>query len=308
MTTNNPVFSVFSVNDMQLITHIPQPTQQPVKKQRRVHVKSACVPCRQAHAACDEKRPCSRCVKRNHPELCSSKSHLEEHEDSEDYDEAPTAKRPRIESPQHPSNTMYSSSTLSNPPFPTPNLNINPSSLSSPSHFQSQLQVDFTNLSPSGSWSSKPSPPVSASPTHSNTFTQPLTSKGKRPSLSSASPIFNNAAYIESSTSVGQDGSGNDTQFEHKSHLHSSGSLIHESRALKHDANNNVQDHNMSQAARKSDLDSVLYNNSSPQNQINRDQVSFIEKIIIIQTPLDIVVLYFDSCVFYYTIFLLHNK
>eukprot|EP01125_Pyxidicula_operculata_P005910 TRINITY_DN2066_c0_g1_i2.p2 TRINITY_DN2066_c0_g1~~TRINITY_DN2066_c0_g1_i2.p2 ORF type:complete len:265 (+),score=12.50 TRINITY_DN2066_c0_g1_i2:111-905(+) len=64
-----PIFSVFSVNEnsMQLIKHSKNINE---SKKRRVHVKNACVPCREAHTACDEKRPCTRCVKRNHPKLC----------------------------------------------------------------------------------------------------------------------------------------------------------------------------------------------------------------------------------------------
>eukprot|EP01125_Pyxidicula_operculata_P007096 TRINITY_DN2416_c0_g1_i1.p1 TRINITY_DN2416_c0_g1~~TRINITY_DN2416_c0_g1_i1.p1 ORF type:complete len:247 (+),score=39.22 TRINITY_DN2416_c0_g1_i1:36-776(+) len=39
-------------------------------KQRRRQVKTACTLCRKSHAACDDTRPCSRCVKLGQPELC----------------------------------------------------------------------------------------------------------------------------------------------------------------------------------------------------------------------------------------------
>ena len=39
-------------------------------KPKRRKVTRACQLCRASHVSCDEKRPCSRCVSRNHPEKC----------------------------------------------------------------------------------------------------------------------------------------------------------------------------------------------------------------------------------------------
>lgn len=61
------VFSVFSVSDMTLLK-TNKPTDS--RKKRRNHVKQACLLCRRAHTACDETKPCSRCVKQQRPELC----------------------------------------------------------------------------------------------------------------------------------------------------------------------------------------------------------------------------------------------
>ncbi|KAI8897512.1 hypothetical protein BC833DRAFT_621144 [Globomyces pollinis-pini] len=43
-------------------------------KRKRRKVAKACTLCRKAHVCCDEPRPCGRCVKRGHPELCTDYS------------------------------------------------------------------------------------------------------------------------------------------------------------------------------------------------------------------------------------------
>jgi len=65
-------FLVFSADDMSLID-----ANDKTLKKRRNYVKSACIPCRKAHTACDETKPCSRCISRGIPHLCV-------HEDEEE--------------------------------------------------------------------------------------------------------------------------------------------------------------------------------------------------------------------------------
>jgi hypothetical protein len=43
-----------------------------IVKRKRVQVKKACVPCRKAHRACDEQRPCRRCVANGWADACVS--------------------------------------------------------------------------------------------------------------------------------------------------------------------------------------------------------------------------------------------
>lgn len=44
--------------------------QEDKKRKRRKQVKKACTNCRQAHARCDDMRPCSRCVKHGIGQFC----------------------------------------------------------------------------------------------------------------------------------------------------------------------------------------------------------------------------------------------
>jgi hypothetical protein len=68
MNQQPSVFSVFSVSDMTLLK--TNKSNDTTRKKRRNHVRQACLPCRKAHTACDETKPCGRCVKQQRPELC----------------------------------------------------------------------------------------------------------------------------------------------------------------------------------------------------------------------------------------------
>jgi hypothetical protein len=112
------VFSVFSVSDMTLLkTNKSNDT----RKKRRNHVKQACLPCRRAHTACDETKPCARCVKQCRPELCVQTEEEYKELANDEGEARPLKRQKREESPERPF-PLESSPPSQLPGHPLPSL------------------------------------------------------------------------------------------------------------------------------------------------------------------------------------------
>jgi hypothetical protein len=138
------VFSVFSVSDMTLLK--TNKSNDASRKKRRNHVKQACLPCRRAHTACDETKPCSRCVKQQRPELCV--------QTAEEYNELLQDEESR--------NTKKMKREESNPDIDTNLVSGNMSQSTGP---------------PSTLHSSHPTPPLTVTPILTNTTTNTTSSQ-----------------------------------------------------------------------------------------------------------------------------------
>jgi hypothetical protein len=91
-------------------------------KKRRNYVKSACIPCRKAHTACDETKPCSRCISRGIPHLCI---HEDEEEISKQVPEEKGALRFEIHDSFAESQRKKPKKKPRDPNINTTNVNIN---------------------------------------------------------------------------------------------------------------------------------------------------------------------------------------